>query len=71
MAESSVNQNLTTGEQAQDCGCGCGGAQGGTAANDCGCGCGGGSCGGATQQELPIVDAKQITEMRARGTGRV
>ena len=66
MPETMVNQKPATGEQAQDCGCGCGCDQGETAANDCGCGCGGSSCGSVTQQELLIVDAKQIAELRAR-----
>ena len=69
MAESVVNQELATGEQTQDCGCGCGGVQGENAANDCRCG--GGSCGSVTQQELPIVDAKQIAESKARMAGRI
>ena len=58
-------QELTTQEQKQDCGCGCGGGFCGTAKNDCGCGCGGGECG-TTQQELVLVDAAQVAEMRQR-----
>ena len=71
MTEPVANEIPIIGKQAQDCGCGCGGAQAGTATNDCGCGCGGSSCGAVTQQELLIVDAKQIPEFRAREAGRV
>ena len=62
MVEQVRVQELTTQEQKQDCGCGCGGA---TAKNDCGCGCGGSQCG-TTQQELVLVDAAQVAEMRQR-----
>ena len=70
MSEPVTTQELNLQEQTQDCGCGCGGAQGGTATNDCGCGCGGSSCGAVTQRELLIVDAKQISEFRAREAER-
>lgn len=62
MVEQVRVQELTTQEQKQDCGCGCGGA---AAKNDCGCGCGGSQCGN-TQQELVLVDAEQVAEMRQR-----
>ena len=32
---------------------------------DCGCGCGGSLCG-TTQQELVLVDAAQVAELRQR-----
>ena len=32
---------------------------------DCGCGCGGSQCG-TVQQELVLVDAAQVAEMRQR-----
>ncbi len=63
MVEQIRAQELTTWEQKQDCGCGCGGALGGAAKHDCGCGCGGGECGTA-QQELVLVDAAQGAELR-------
>ncbi len=62
MVEQIRVQELTTEEQKQDCGCGCGGSLCGAARNDCGCGCGGES--GTTQQELVLVDSAQVAEMR-------
>ena len=63
MVEQVRVRELTTQEQKQDCGCG--GGLCGTAKNDCGCGCGGSQCG-TTQQELVLVDAAQVAEMRQR-----
>ena len=63
MAEQTGVQEVTAQEQKQDCGCGCGGDLSATAKNDCGCGCGGDSCGSA-QQELVLVDAAQVAEIR-------
>ena len=65
MVEQIRVQELTTQEQKQYCGCGCGGSSCGTAKNDCGCGCGGSQCG-TTQQELVLVDSAQVAEMRQR-----
>ena len=64
MVEQIRVQELTAQEQKQDCGCGCGGTQCGAAKNDCGCGCGGER--GVTQQELVLVDAAQVAEMRRK-----
>ncbi|MCI0844238.1 MAG: hypothetical protein J4N87_02705 [Chloroflexi bacterium] len=63
MAEQTGVQEVTAQEQKQDCGCGCGGDLSAAAKNDCGCGCGGDSCG-STQQELVLVNAAQIAEIR-------
>ena len=65
MVEQIRVQELITPEAKQDCGCGCGGSQCGTAKSDCGCGCGGGQCG-TTQQELVLVNAAQVAEMRQK-----
>ena len=61
MAEQIEAQALNN--QEQDCGCGCGGGLCGTAQGDCGCGCGGDQCG-TTQQELVLVDAGQLAEIK-------
>ena len=65
MVEQIRVQDLTTQEQRQHCGCGCGGSQCGTAKNHCGCGCGGSQCG-TTQQDLVLVSAAQVAEMRQK-----
>ena len=39
------------------------------AKQDCGCGCGGGECG-TTQQELVLVSAAQVAEMRQKAAGK-
>ncbi len=61
---------LTTQEAKRDCGCGCGGGQCGAAKNDCGCGCGGSLCG-TTQQELVLVSAAQVAEIRQKAASDV
>ena len=70
MVEQIRAQELTTLEKKQDCGCGCGCGGGlcGAAKHDCGCGCGGGECG-TTQQELVLVDAAQVAELRQQAAG--
>ena len=65
MVELNTIQETTAGQQSQDCGCGCGGD---AAKSDCGCGCGGVRCG-TTQQELLLVDAAQVAEMRRKAAG--
>ena len=67
MVEQIRVQELITREQKQDCGCGCGGLRN-AAKSDCGCGCGGGECG-TNQQELLLVDAAQVAEMRRQAAG--
>ncbi|MCH7738436.1 MAG: hypothetical protein IH872_13675 [Chloroflexi bacterium] len=62
MVEQIRVQEVTTQEQKQDCGCGCGGGLCAAAKNDCGCGCGGER--GSTQQELVLVDAARVAEVR-------
>ena len=68
MVEQVRAQELTNPEPKQDCGCGCGGGLCGAAKNDCGCGCGGGECG-TTQQELVLLDAAQVVELRQQAAG--
>ena len=60
MAEQIDSQGLNNREQ--DCGCGCGGGLCGTAQGDCGCGCGGDLW--TNQQELVLVDAGQLAEIK-------
>ena len=69
MSEPGTTQELSIQEQKQDCGCGCGGYQSSTAKQDCGCGCGGDSCGG--WQELVLVDAPQLAEVRQQATSKI
>ena len=68
MSEPVTTQELNIQEQKQDCGCGCGGEQSSTAKQDCGCGCGGDSCGG--WQELVLVDAPLLAEVRQQASSQ-
>ncbi len=69
MSEPGTTQELSIQEQKQDCGCGCGGYQSSIAKQDCGCGCGGDSCGG--WQELVLVDAPRLAEVRQQATSKI